>query len=400
MKKTLIVCGAYPQPENTGSNIRTMNFVRFFKEYGAVDLAYTRGTKVAENKGEMFRKELPLIRLDDSRPFGGRVRMALRGSPYPIGQYGPASKESIVSEIEHNNYEWILVRHVVNSNWIFNLSSRDRPKIILDMDDVMSESVYETFFDSSTRIDKRLLRALNRSLLRHYERRCTGFGATIFCSRTDLSRMERHLRKQNAFVVPNIFSSEDFAKHDFGDGFTNPNIFLFVGSLFYDPNAEGLNWFVNEIYPDVRKKYSDAKLLVVGRSPNDRVTLLQKMWANTEVRTNVMDLKPFYEGCRAVIVPILAGGGTRIKILEAALAHRPILSTPMGAEGLEMKDGAHLYLFESSREFLDKYGRLADAPTYRAMVEESKDLVLNKYSRRNFNEAMIRVITHVDNSCF
>ena len=396
MKKTLIVCGEYPLPENNGSSIRTMNFLRFFKEHGPVDLAYSEGAKALEANNKTFRNEYPLRKVDYPERIAGRVRMMLKGLPYPVRRYETASRDSILSAINRNNYQYILVRYVVNSSWLFELGSRHSSRVILDFDDLISESVYFTFFDPADGLYKRLCRAVNRRFLRAYESNCAGFGASLFCTDKDKLKMAAPRVSDNGFVVPNVYPHEAFSTHDFGDGFLKPNTILFVGDLRYEPNVTGLMWFVDEVYPHLRRKHTDVKLLIVGRAPSDAVSSLQQKGLNIEVRADAPDLKPIYERCRAVVVPVLTGGGTRIKILEAAVANRPVLSTPKGAEGLDLHDGVHIHLFGSGKEFVEKYEQLNNAVAYHSMVENAREVVLNKYSTRGFSDAMSRVVAHIN----
>lgn len=395
MTHTLIVCEPYPLPENTGSNIRTMNFVRFFKHHGTVDLVYAEGTKSSEADEDSFRYEYPVIQLGYPTTLRARVGMVINGIPYPIREYESTSKAALLHAVDCNDYHYILVRYAVNTNWLNQLARRHVAKTIVDMDDLVSESLYQTFFYATNRPHKRLLRLLNRYLLKQYERKCARYGASIFCSETDLHKMTPIFSRKNAFVVPNSYPDESFARHDFGDGYPKQNIFLFVGSLFYEPNVTGLMWFVNEVYQHLQAKYPDSKLLIVGRSPIDSVRYLQHRNLNLEICANVPDLRPFYERCRAVVVPILTGGGTRIKILEAALANRPVLSTPRGAEGLDLCNGVHLHLFTSGAEFIEKYEHLSSLSAYRSMVESAREQVLKKYTTGGFNAAMSKVLAYL-----
>jgi glycosyltransferase involved in cell wall biosynthesis len=238
---------------------------------------------------------------------------------------------------------------------------------------------------------------VNRRFLRAYESNCAGFGASLFCTDKDKDKLKMAAPRvsDNGFVVPNVYPQEAFSTHDFGDGFLKPNTILFVGDLRYEPNVTGLMWFVDEVYPHLRRKHADVKLLIAGRAPSDAVSSLQQKGLNIEVRADAPDLKPVYEGCRAVVVPVLVGGGTRIKILEAALANRPVLSTSKGAEGLDLHDGVGLHLFQTADEFIEKYEQLNDASAYRAMAENARKTVLSRYTAKAFNEAMAKVLAYV-----
>jgi glycosyltransferase involved in cell wall biosynthesis len=165
--------------------------------------------------------------------------------------------------------------------------------------------------------------------------------------------------------------------------------------LDYEPNREALMWFVESIFPAFGKAYPDAKLTVVGRYPDSTVKKLCAGRRDIELHADVPDLKPFYARARAVVVPVLRGGGTRIKILEAALAERPILSTPFGASGLALTLDRDLLCFASAEDFLRQYARLSDRGSYTALTTNAKDLVTKEYSAAAFNAAMERVLEAV-----
>jgi glycosyltransferase involved in cell wall biosynthesis len=116
------------------------------------------------------------------------------------------------------------------------------------------------------------------------------------------------------------------------------------------------------------------------------------MAKNIELHTNVPDVKEYYKRCGVVIVPLIQGGGTRIKILEAALANRPVLSTPVGAEGLDLLDGREIMLFKNAQEFSHMYGQIVDTEKYHSLVNNARETVLKNYSPQKFNEAMKKVL--------
>jgi glycosyltransferase involved in cell wall biosynthesis len=113
---------------------------------------------------------------------------------------------------------------------------------------------------------------------------------------------------------------------------------------------------------------------------------------NIELHPDVPDVVPFYKRCGIVVVPILAGGGTRIKILEAGMAGRPVMATPMGANGLDVIDGKDLFLFTDKRTFMDSYDKLKDKEVYDSIVCNMKFLVKDRYSPDSFNSRMTEAI--------
>jgi len=394
MKKTLLICDVHPLPENTGANIRTMNFVRFFKQYGSVDIVYTYPSPDGTQDDAMFENRYPLERKAYPRHFIGRLRTFLEGQPYPVRPYTDDGRDLLNSAIKSNDYDYILVRYVVNTYCLFGLPTKEKRKIILDFDDVVSGSLYETFFDDRKSLYKKMIRAMNRNLLLRYEKKCLDLNVSLFCSEKDKGRTGGD--RKSSFVVPNVYASETFENYEFGDGYDNNNELLFLGALHYSPNIEGLRWFIESIYPIFKREHPDAKLLVVGHSPGDEVAKMCKTTEGVELYANVADVKKYYRRCKAIVVPLLSGGGTRIKILEAAHAGRPIISTPLGAEGLDLVDERHVLLFHNAEEFSLRFKEIGNKKRYHSLVSNAKEFVFHNYSVKNFDESMERVLHKID----
>lgn len=395
MKKTLIICSHYPLPEATGANMRTMHFVRFFQQLGSVDIAYTYVLDGAQTGDPTFRNEIPLA-LDDQGSFKRQfLSGVLTGRPVPVFHYQSASHKAIMSRISLEDYDYILVRYVYSTGPLFNLPARLQRRVIIDFDDIISGSLYDQMIGNCDGAVKKLGLGFNKKLIQRYERKCLGFGASLVCSERDRVKLSDG-NGRSPLVVPNVYDPGQFSAYDAGDGFRQDNHLLFVGTLSYAPNVQGLRWFVEHIFPVFRREYADAKLIVVGRHPNEEVRSICEASRGIELQADAEDIRTFYRDCRAVVVPLLAGGGTRIKILEAALAMRPVLSTPVGAEGLEFRDGKELLLFENSSEFMKGYSILTDEEKYRPLTANARQIVMTKYSRNCFDDVMVSVLERID----
>jgi glycosyltransferase involved in cell wall biosynthesis len=398
MKKTLLVCGRYPLPEDHGSPIRTMNFVRFFLNHGSVDIAYSQISPGMRREESVFSKELFLKKRVLDRRYKNRFHrlLNLRKIPLPLSEFCRDSERALLSLIEMNDYEYILARYLYNTSIFFKLPQKYRLRTIVDFDDVLSGTLYDGMFASVKGLHKKVIVNLNRKLLSAHEKKCLGFGASLFCSDKDRARVVGNGRRRNAFVVPNIYENRSLEGYDFGDGFEKGHILLFVGALGYGPNVHGLKWFIELIFPEFRKRYPGARLLVVGRSPAAEVGKICNDEKGVTLLPDVPDVKEYYKRCRAVVVPLLAGGGTRIKILEAALANRPVLSTPLGAEGLDLAEGKDILLFGNAGEFSAQYGRLLEKNTHHSLVKNARQIVSNRYTVQEFNRAMETVLKWIE----
>lgn len=401
MKKTLLICGHYPLPEHVGTSMRTMNFVRFFKHLGTIDIAYSNVLPGEENhiRNTIFSNEYFLKKENSPKSFQDRLIrwINIKNRPLPISKYCDDSERQLLSLIESNDYDYIFVRYVINTWNLFKIRSKYKMRTIVDFDDILSGSLSELKISSANGLIRKYRLRLNRKFLIRYENKCLNLGAALFCSERDRERLNGENAISNTFVVPNIYQNNSFEDYRFDDGFEKKNILLFVGTLTYRPNIDGLKWFIESVFPGFKKNYPDAKLFVVGRFPDQEVKDICERNADIELYANVPDIRDYYKQCRAVVVPLLSGGGTRIKILEAALANRPVLSTPVGAEGLDLIDNVDILLFRNAYDFTAKYTKLHDTDHYISLTRNAKHTVLGKYSTSNFNENMRKVLYYLDN---
>jgi glycosyltransferase involved in cell wall biosynthesis len=146
------------------------------------------------------------------------------------------------------------------------------------------------------------------------------------------------------------------------------------------PNQDAIRWFIDEIHPLLRAE-TEYRLFVVGRTPPDWLRDRTLVPAEIEVTGSVDDIRPWIARASVYVVPLRAGGGSRLKILEALAMARPVVSTTVGAEGLELEGGRHLLLADSPSEFTKAILELLGNPEHRsalgkagrALVEETYD---------------------------
>ncbi len=155
----------------------------------------------------------------------------------------------------------------------------------------------------------------------------------------------------------------------------------FLGSMDWMPNIEGIRWFVREAYPAVKRTVGDVRLRIIGRRPGPEIRALAQDDPSIEVTGTVDDVRPWLRDASAMIVPLLSGGGTRIKILEAMAFGTPVLSTTVGAEGLPFLNGKHLLLADEPGAFAARSIDLIRSPELRQRIAESaRQEVVDRYS--------------------
>jgi hypothetical protein len=166
---------------------------------------------------------------------------------------------------------------------------------------------------------------------------------------------------------------------------------LFVGALYYAPNADGICYFAERVLPVIQKLSGTIRLRVIGAEPLRRVWELAQNPVVT-IHPNVPSVAPFYKDADLCVVPLRAGSGTRIKILEAFSFRRPVVSTHLGAEGLDVVDGEHLVLADEPEEMARAcVSLLEDRKKRDRMVSSAYTWVLRNHSVANVEAAMERI---------
>jgi glycosyltransferase involved in cell wall biosynthesis len=130
---------------------------------------------------------------------------------------------------------------------------------------------------------------------------------------------------------------------------------LYTGTFGYPPNAEGLAWLLAEVWPQIRSRVPDAELLVVGKDPPD--DLVAAAGDDVTIAGWVPEMQPWFDRAQAVLVPIRSGGGTRLKVLDGLASGRPVVSTTMGAEGIDVTPGEDALVADGAEAFADAAAR-------------------------------------------
>jgi glycosyltransferase involved in cell wall biosynthesis len=193
---------------------------------------------------------------------------------------------------------------------------------------------------------------------RREEQRC-GRNVDLLLATSDHDReiFEQELQIERVAVVPNGIDLETFAP---ARGSAEPNTILFTGLMSYYPNQQAMEWFLDSIFPTILQKVPNARLIVAGAAPPR--WLIRRRGHHVDVTGRVPDMRPYLQRASVVIVPLLIGSGTRVKILEAQAVGRPVVSTSLGAQGLSLRHGESILLADDAEAFADGVVRLLESP--------------------------------------
>jgi glycosyltransferase involved in cell wall biosynthesis len=220
---------------------------------------------------------------------------------------------------------------------------------------------------------------LQAARMRDWEGRvCRQVRHVIAVSREDAVRMTKMFGVTNVSDVPTGVDLEYFAP-----AAPAPHIadLVFVGSMDWLPNIDGMRFFVGEVLPLIRRSRPDCSLAIVGRLPTPEIAGYAVTDSRITVTGTVPDVRPYLWGSSVSIVPLRIGGGTRLKIYEAVAAKVPVVSTTIGAEGLGITAPAHFRQADTAQAFADAcLALLGDASDRTRLAGVAWETVASRFS--------------------
>jgi sugar transferase (PEP-CTERM/EpsH1 system associated) len=227
---------------------------------------------------------------------------------------------------------------------------------------------------------KRMLYGRQWKMLRKFEQRSAQFvDGQVAVSEQDAAYFRNELGMRNVLgAVPTGVDCDFFQPPR--EPASKP-VLAFLGSMDWDANQDAVNWFAGEILPRIRAKVPAAEFLVIGRNPPAALRALAERDPGIRITGTVPDVRPLMAEAAGMVLPLRVGGGTRIKIYEAMAMGAPVVSTTIGAEGLDVEHDKNILLADTAESFADQaIGLLSDRQRAAAIAKAARLHVAEKYS--------------------
>jgi glycosyltransferase involved in cell wall biosynthesis len=236
-----------------------------------------------------------------------------------------------------------------------------------------------------------------RRLRRREPGLCRLFDGVTAISQVDAEHMRRVYGLTNVLgVVPIGASSIPEGVPESVIKLPSSPIVTFVGSMNYQPNADAAFWFIREVLPLIRQTLPDVKFRVIGRDPPRSLVQEAKVNPALEVTGTVEEVLPLLRECSTMVVPLRAGSGVRLKIMESLSAGLPIVSTSVGAEGLVLENGRDILLADDAASFAQAVLRLLqDDALRREMAERGMQRVQSDFSWKQSGARLFEMLASV-----
>ncbi len=378
--RILWVKSDFLHPTTRGGQIRTLEIVkRLHARHEVHYIAYDNPSQPEglRRAGEYCSRAYP-VRLDvpPRRSLGFVAQLAgnlTSSMPLSLSRYcSPAMRDQIASVRSSQQFDSVVCDFLAPAPNFADMSG-----VVLFQHNVES-MIWRRHVEQAPDPVRRAYFKMQADRMFAWERRmCQAAARVIAVSPQDADVM-RELFGIEAVSVPTGVDLEYFRRP-----FDAPRKadLVFVGSMDWLPNSDGVNYFVREILPLIWQRKPDCTLAIVGRSPSPAMQALAQHDSRIQVTGTVPDVRPWLWGASASIVPLRIGGGTRLKIYESMAAGTATVSTSIGAEGLDVSHPENIRLADTPEAFADQcIALLQDKEQRESVATEALRLVTSRFS--------------------
>lgn len=206
-------------------------------------------------------------------------------------------------------------------------------------------------------------------------------------SKEDLKILKRDVTDVPAYVVPNGVDTSFFTPSSFTP---EPWSLVFTGMMGYTPNNDGILWFLDEIFPLILDEIPQAKIYIVGNKPTEE---LKRRQSDQIIVTGfVDDVRPYVWKSGVFVVPLRMGSGTRLKVVEALAMKKPVVSTSIGCEGIEVEHGKSILVQDDPKMFAEEVVTLLrDRERCEQLARQGYELVTDTYDWSIIGHTMLDI---------
>ena len=378
--KILWVNNLFLHPANKGGQIRTLEMLKCLSRRHEVHYVAYDNPRTPEGMARAGEYS--------ARAYGCRFRIAPRFSPkffLEMGRNLASRQPALIDRRRSLEMRRLLERLVREEKFDrlvcdFLTPSVNIPKLedwVLFQHNVET-TIFRRYADTAGDPLRRwYFRTQSKRLFRYEREVCRKVRHVVAVSEADAETMRREFGVNRVTAISTGVDLDYYARREQAPAAD----LVFIGSMDWLPNIDGMGYFVREILPRIRRRLPDCSVAVVGRDPVPAVREMAERDRRITVTGTVPDVRPYLWGSKVSIVPLRIGGGTRLKIYESMAAGTPVVSTAIGAEGLAVRPGENIHLADAPEEFAERcLGLLASETERRRIGEAAWRMVSERFS--------------------
>ena len=386
--KILFLSPTVPFPLTDGGRIRVFNLLKQIAKKSDITLLALE-TQPTDAEGIAELQQLGVqVHLVPNAPTLPRVSLRTlinafhTRQPITVARYDlPAYRQKFRELVATENYD--LIHYEMFHTAQFHTET-DLPGVLSQQN--VDSAIWRRLCDETANPFYKFAYWTQQLAFQRYERVLSPkFDAVTCTSDIDAAVFQRHCAEDTIEIIPNGVDVTHY-QPDFTS--EAPAHLIYIGSMDWYPNEDAVAFFADEVLPQIQEKVPDVQFSIVGGNPSARVQRLAER-EGVVVTGRVPEIKPYFAEATVFVVPLRIGSGTRLKILEALAMGKAIVSTTVGAEGLDLKDGEEILIADEPAAFADAVIRLLTAPSRRRRIgENGRARVEQDYDWRSIGEKL------------
>ncbi len=383
--KILFLSPLVPWPLYGGNLVRIYGILQELSRHGheIVMLAGYEGPPLADDHPvKLLCREVHLYPRSSSakrtQPIVAALTSALSPQPYTAAKFGGrVVRENIRALLEKESFDMIFANFAFMADSV-PLEFALRTPIVLDEHE--SEGLLWRQYLRQGGIPKRAFALLNLVKMHWFQKSVGTRVAAMLCASDRETEFARTFMPANVklWTVPNGVDTDYFVPGAPED--REKHSIVLCGGYGVYRNSEAALWFARSVYPLVKNEIPQAEFWIVGSNPNQEIQQLGET-PGIHVTGTVPDVRPYYGRAAVTVAPYRYGEGTKLKVLEAMASGAPVVSTPIGAQGIAVKDGEHVLIVNSAEEFAQRIiDLLANEELRRTLAAKARTVIEREYS--------------------
>ena len=320
----------------------------------------------------------------------GRVRALASNLPYGVVRFrSERMRRRLAGHIQIGALDLIFTE---TSYSLINFPLSHNIPVVLDNHNV-EYVLFERYIHHTRSPLRRAYAGIECQRMRRWDKAaCARANLVLACSHHDRNLLRELHPPVQCAVVPNTIDASSYRA---AEGQEDPFI-LYTGGMDWYPNRHAAQFFAEEILPKVRKRVPGVRFVIAGRNPSEGFRRLMSQFPGVELTGTVSDMREVIAKAAVCVVPLRIGSGTRLKILEAAAMAKAVVSTHLGAEGLEFADGKEIVLLDEPEKFSEAVASLLADPSRRqALGQAARRRVEETYSPRVLRHTVRQALSKV-----
>jgi len=364
----LLLTQVLPYPPDSGPKVKTWNVLKYLAErYKVTLVSFVRGDQSADVAHlQRYCRAVHTVPMERGVVRDGlaMVRSMLTGQPWMMVRDDRMVMRRLVDRLAAGGSFDVL--HADQLNMAQYAERVPGAFKVLDAHNALW-LLYKRLWETMSPGLRKSLLGRDWPLLRAYEGRMVHeFDAVLAVSHEDKAALQEAAGQPVDITVIPIAIDTDEVTVVARDA--EPRHILHIGTMYWPPNIDGVLWFAQEVYPLIRQQRPDVCFDIVGARPPQEIAALNGDRTGINVTGYVADPTPYLQRAALMVVPLRAGGGMRVKILNAMAQGIPIVSTTLGAEGIGVADGENILIADTPADFAAAVLRLLEDPVQAARL--------------------------------